>query len=83
MSTASCEAAGPGPGGPSERARTLGLLLLAAVGWVGVYVLNEYLWDAIVGWLGLDSGTRAVGAVQFFLYDTVKIFLLLTGLMFV
>ncbi|PRC48721.1 hypothetical protein C6A85_78410, partial [Mycobacterium sp. ITM-2017-0098] len=40
-------------------------------------------WDAIVGWLGLDSGTRAVGAVQFFLYDTVKIFLLLTGLMFV
>ncbi|PRC44806.1 hypothetical protein C6A85_98360, partial [Mycobacterium sp. ITM-2017-0098] len=40
VSTASCEAAGPGPGGPSERARTLGLLLLAAVGWVGVYVLN-------------------------------------------
>src|SRR5690606_6146966 len=31
----------------------------------------------------LDLGTRVGGGVQFFFYDTVKIFLLLTGLMFV
>lgn len=59
------------------------MLLLAASGWVGAYALNEYLWDAIAAWLGLDLHARAVGAVHFFLYDTVKILLLLTGLMFV
>ena len=83
MSTASREAPDAGLGGLSERTRTLGILLLAAPGWVALYALNEYIWDAIVGWLGLDLHTRAIGAVHFFLYDTVKIFLLLTGLMFV
>ncbi|BBX70662.1 permease [Mycolicibacterium psychrotolerans] len=66
-----------------ELARTLGLVLLAAVVWVGAYAVNEYIWDALLGWLGLDRHVRAVGAVHFFLYDTVKILLLLTGLMFV
>lgn len=83
MNIASRHAPDAGPGGPSERTRTLGVLLLAALVWAALYALNEYLWDAIVGWLGLDLQTRAVGAVHFFLYDTVKIFLLLTGLMFV
>ncbi len=84
MGAVSRHASDAGPGGVSERTRTLGVLVLAAVGWAALYALNEYIWDAIVGWLGgLDLHTRAVGAVQFFLYDTVKIFLLLTGLMFV
>ncbi len=76
-------ASGRGTGGLSERARTIGILVFAAVAWVGTYALNEYVWDAIVGWLGLDIHIRAVSAVHFFLYDTVKILLLLTGLMFV
>ena len=76
-------ASGRGTGRLSERARTIGILVFAAVAWVGTYALNEYVWDAIVGWLGLDIHIRAVGAVHFFLYDTVKILLLLTGLMFV
>lgn len=63
-----------------------GLLLrlgLGALAWVGLYALNERFWDAAVGWLGLDLGERLVASVHFFLYDTVKIFLLLLGLMFV
>lgn len=50
--------------------------------WVALWVVNERIWDAIVGWLGLDLNSRPVGAVHFFFYDTVKIFLLLLGLMF-
>ncbi|MBX7432348.1 permease [Mycobacterium sp. Y57] len=73
----------PGAGGLSERNRTVGILALAALAWIGAYALNEYLWDAIVGWLGLNLEVRAVGAIHFFCYDTVKILLLLTGLMFV
>lgn len=60
-------------------------LMLAggAVAWVLLWLVNERLWDAIVGWLGLDLASRPVAAVHFFAYDTVKIFLLLLGLMFV
>ena len=63
-----------------------GLLIrlgLGALAWVGLYAFNERFWDAAVGWLGLDLGERPVASVHFFLYDTVKIFLLLLGLMFV
>jgi len=34
-------------------------------------------------WAGLDPETRLGGAVHFFIYDTVKIFLLLAGMIFV
>lgn len=56
---------------------------VGALGWVAAWQLNEWFWTALVGWLGLDPHRRVVGAVQFFAYDTVKIFLLLIGLMFV
>ena len=60
-------------------------LLLAggAVVWVLLWLANERVWDGLVALLGLDLESRAVGAVHFFFYDTVKIFLLLLGLMFV
>ena len=56
----------------------------AAVGWVGLYLLNERLWtwlfaDAV----GLDLTSPLGGALHFFFYDVGKLFLLLTGLMFV
>lgn len=63
--------------------RLRGLLVAAALGWVVLWLVNECFWDALVGWAGLDPGSRPVGAVQFFFYDTAKIFLLLLGLMFV
>lgn len=66
-----------------ERNRLVALLALAGAGWVALWIANEWFWDAAVGWLGLDLHQRTVGAVHFFLYDTVKILLLLVGLMFV
>ena len=51
--------------------------------WVLLWLANERVWDGLVALLGLDLESRAVGAVHFFFYDTVKIFLLLLGLMFV
>ena len=59
------------------------LLVVGAVAWVCLWLVNERIWDALVEWAGFDLRSRPVGAVQFFLYDTVKIFLLLLGLMFV
>ena len=56
----------------------------AAAAWLTAYRLNAPLWT----WLfrdvaGLDLRSPIGGALHFFFYDTTKIFLLLTGLMFV
>ena len=66
--------------------RLWALLALAAAVWVGAYVANEPLWDVLVhgeAGLGLDADSRLGHAVHFFLYDTVKIMLLVAGLIFV
>ncbi len=68
---------------PTSDAALWTRLGLTVVAWVGAWQLNEWLWSAVVGWLDLDPAQRVVGAVHFFVYDTVKIFLLLIGLMFV
>ncbi|MBK7721044.1 MAG: permease [Austwickia sp.] len=65
----------------SDTARWAGLGA-AALAWVTAWQINERLWTALVQWWGLDLHERLVGAVHFFAYDTVKIFLLLIGLMF-
>lgn len=63
--------------------RLLGALLGAAVVWAALYALNERVWDRVVGdVLGLDLDDRLGAAVHFFLYDTVKILLLLAMLIF-
>lgn len=80
MSTVSTPA--PTVVAPDRRLRLL--LVGAAVLWAALYALNEWLWDWVfVHLLGLDLGGRAVGSLHFFLYDTAKIALLLTGLVFV
>jgi len=56
----------------------------AAVAWVALYQLNERLWTWLFRDLaGLDLASAFGGAVHFFFYDVGKLFLLLTGLMFV
>jgi hypothetical protein len=78
---------GAAPAGARRRrspARLAALLVTALLAWVAAYRLNEPLWT----WLlrdaaGLDLGSKVGGALHFFFFDTVKIFLLLTGLMFV
>jgi hypothetical protein len=59
-------------------------LALAALVWTALYAANRPWWDWIVGdvaGLGLDS--RVGSGVHFFLYDSVKIVLLLVGIIFV
>ncbi|WP_062298094.1 permease [Demequina maris] len=59
-------------------------LAAAALGWWALYSLNLPFWDWLLGDVaGLDLDSRAGGAVHFFLYDSVKILLLLTGIIFV
>ena len=79
----------PAPPAPaptrSRPAPHLGLkVTAAAVVWWGLYVVNDRVWDTVVyGWAGLAEGSRWGEAVHFFFYDTVKIALLLTGIVFV
>lgn len=59
-------------------------LAVLAILWVGVYAANQPLWDALVfDLVGLDPSTRVGHAVHFFFYDTVKILLLIAGMMYV
>ncbi len=64
--------------------RDLAILLSAAALWVLVYFVNRPLWDGVIGGLvGLDLESRLGHAVHFFFYDTVKILLLVGGLIYV
>lgn len=59
------------------------LLGMAAAGWVGAYWLNERLWIWLYGTvLGWDLATGWGSMILFFSYNTVKISLLLTGIIF-
>ena len=63
--------------------RWLGLLAVATVVWVLVYAhLTEFA-DVVVAAFGLERGTHFAEAVHFFVYDTPKVLLLLTGIVFV
>jgi len=57
-------------------------LIVAAAVWAGAYWLNEQLWTPLLGGLGIDLETQVGEAVRFFAYDSVKIMLLLVGLIF-
>ncbi|HEX6129624.1 MAG TPA: permease [Candidatus Limnocylindria bacterium] len=58
-------------------------LAAAAAAWAALFALNERIWGPILGGLiGLDLDSRAGDAVRYFAYDSVKIMLLLVGLIF-
>lgn len=70
--------------GKSDTAILAAKIVSAGVLWGGLYFASEPFWtflfrDAI----GLDLDSKLASALHFFFYDTVKILLLLTGLMFV
>jgi uncharacterized protein len=53
------------------------------IGWTALYLANRPLWDTMIHDLaGLDPATRLGHAVHFFFYDSVKILLLIAGMMF-
>jgi len=55
-------------------------LALGAAAWAGLYEVNRPLWDRVIG---TESDSHWVEALHFFAYDTVKIALLLSGIIFV
>jgi uncharacterized membrane protein YraQ (UPF0718 family) len=57
-------------------------LVIAVVVWVAVYSHLTDFADAIVAAFGLQRGTHFAEAVHFFFYDTPKVLLLLTGIVF-
>jgi len=65
--------------------RGIGVVSVVAAGaWFTLYAINERLWDLLLyDRIGLDATTRPASALHFFLYDTAKIALLLTGIIFV
>ncbi len=60
-----------------------GWLLAGLVAWVAAYASLLPFADAVVGALGLDRETHLGEALHFFVYDTPKVLLLLTGVVFV
>jgi len=75
------------PKGPGNVGRATWRGAAAALGvtavWVVLLQVNAPVWDrAVYGWAGLDRGSRAGAAVHFFFADTVKIALLLVGIIF-
>ncbi len=58
-------------------------LLIAATLWFGLYKTLEPLSHILVNTLPLEAGSHAYGALQFFLYDTPKVLLLLAGVVMV
>lgn len=67
-----------------ETKRGIGCAGVGAVAaWVGAYQINGRMWDWLLyDLIGLDAATRPASALHFFLYDTTKIALLLTGIIF-
>lgn len=63
--------------------RTVSLTALAAA-WVAAYNVNGPVWDGLLyDVAGMDRTTRLTESLHFFGYDTVKITLLLVGIIFV
>lgn len=60
-----------------------GFLLVAALVWWGLYQTLIPLSEALVNVLPVDRQTPLGSALQFFFYDTPKVLLLLTGVVFV
>jgi hypothetical protein len=58
-------------------------LALAALAWSGLYQTLIPASEALVAALPVDRASHLGGALQFFFYDTPKVLLLLTGIVFV
>jgi hypothetical protein len=66
---------------PVERPKAF--LLVAAAAWIALYALLVPASEAIVAVLPVDRESHLGSALQFFFYDTPKVLLLLTGVVFV
>lgn len=58
-------------------------LALAAISWLGLYQTLMPVSEALVAWLPVQRQSHLGGALQFFFYDTPKVLMLLTAVVFV
>ncbi len=66
----------------THRGQVVTLACAVAI-WIGAYTLNGHLWNWLLyDGLGMDPAARLTGTVHFFCYDSVKITLLLVGIIF-
>ena len=65
------------------RQRPLLFIVTVVLLWLGLYQLILPTSELLVGWLPVERQSHLGGALQFFLYDTPKVLLLLTGIVFV
>ena len=63
--------------------RPVAFLLLATAAWLALYRMLVPASEALVSALPVERSSRLGDALQFFLYDTPKVLLLLTGVVFV
>lgn len=69
---------------PGRDARSLASVAVSALAWFALYHANAPFWNwALFRIAGLDARSRLGETVRFFLYDTTKILLLLSGVIFV
>ncbi len=69
---------------PASRRGRIGVAVVASAVWLAAYQANLPLWDWLVyDVAGLDPDSRWGSGLHFFGYDTVKILLLLGGIIFV
>ncbi len=61
----------------------IGFLILAAIAWFGLYQTLIPVSEALVAALPVDRDSHLGGALQFFFYDTPKVLMLHTGVVFV
>lgn len=65
------------------RQQPLLFIVTAVLLWLGLYQLILPASELLVDWLPVERQSHLGGALQFFLYDTPKVLLLLTGIVFV
>lgn len=64
--------------------RLLGTIVAVAIAWFVLYQINAPFWNWLLfDTIGLDPAGRLGETIRFFVYDTVKILLLLSGIIFV
>ncbi|MDZ7865951.1 permease [Acidovorax sp.] len=71
------------PPKPWSQRHPIAFLALAAIAWLGLYQTLIPASEALVAALPVDRASHLGGALQFFFYDTPKVLMLLTGVVFV
>ena len=68
---------------PTSRRGQVTFLVVFTTGWVAAYRINGWVWNHLLfNLLGMAPTARLTETIHFFLFDTIKIGLLLIGIIF-